>query len=104
MKVSNSTPNYIHQTYTNQANKPASQNLKSNRPEEEPGNGIKADSINFSDQTRELQRVSKAMETEPAGREKYVADIKQQVQANQYTINADAVAEKMAGFLLNRMV
>ena len=103
MKISSSTPNYMHQTYASQATTPAGQNLKSKKPGQEAGNGIQTDSINFSNQTKDLQRVSKAMETDPLGREKYVADIKEKVEANQYTINAETVAEKMTGFFMNRI-
>jgi len=99
MKISNSTPNYINQTYANQANNTAGKNLKSQEPAEEKV----TDSINFSDRTKDLQKISRAMETEPADRKKYIADIKQQVETNQYTVNAETVAEKMVGSLMNEI-
>lgn len=99
MKISNSTPNYINQTYASQANNAARQNLKSQEPVEKKA----TDSINFSDLTKDLQKISKAMETEPADRKKFVADLKQQVETNQYTINAETVAEKMIGSLMNEI-
>lgn len=98
MKISNSTPNYINQTYTNQANSVAGQKLKSQQPPAEEG--LK-DSINLSDRTKDLQRISKAIETEPAGRNQVVAELKQQVENNQYNVNAEKVAEKMVGLLFD---
>ena len=98
MKISNSTPNYINQTYTNQTNSSAGQKLKSQQPASDEG--LK-DSINLSDRTKDLQRISKAIETEPAGRNQMVAELKQQVENNQYNINAEKVAEKMVGLLFD---
>lgn len=97
MKISNTTPNYINQTYAGQMNNAANQNLKSQKPADEI-----TDSINFSDETKLLQKLSKAMESEPADRKKYVADIKQKVETNQYNINAENVAEKIVGSLMDQ--
>lgn len=97
MKISNSTPNYINQTYTNQANTAAGQNQKSQLSADD----VPADSINLSGRTRDLQKISKALETEPAGREQLVADIKDRVESNQYNINAEQIAEKMVGLLFD---
>ena len=97
MKISNTTPNYINQTYAGQISNTANQNLKSQKPANEI-----SDSINFSDQTKTLQKIDKAMETEPADRKKYVADIKQKVDTGQYNINAEAVAEKIVGSFMNQ--
>ena len=98
MKISNSTPSYINQTYANQANKTADQNLKSQQPPADEG--LK-DSINLSGRTQDLQKVTKALETEPSDRKQYVADIKQKVESNQYNVNAENVAEKMVGVLFD---
>ncbi|MCP4669930.1 MAG: flagellar biosynthesis anti-sigma factor FlgM [Desulfobacula sp.] len=100
MKISNSTPNYINQAYGNKANNPANQDLKSQRSGEE----ALTDSINLSHRTKDLQKISKAMDITSVDREKYVADIKQQVETNQYNMNADTVAQKMVGHLMNGIV
>ncbi len=97
MKISNTTPNYINQAYAGQISNAANQNLKSQKPADEI-----TDSINFSDQTKILQKLSKAMESEPADRKKYVADIKQKVETNQYNVNAEAVAEKLVGSITDQ--
>ncbi len=101
MKISNSTPNYINQTYTNQATNAANQNPKTQKPADETE--TLTDSINFSDKTKDLQKVASAMETDPTDRKKYVADIKQQVESEQYNLNAESVAEKMVGSLMNEI-
>ncbi|MCK5164934.1 MAG: flagellar biosynthesis anti-sigma factor FlgM [Desulfobacula sp.] len=99
MKISNSTPNYVNQTYANQANNAATQNLKSQKTDDD----TLTDSINLSGRTKDLQKISTAMDTESVDRKKYVADIKLQVENNQYNINAQTVAEKMAGYLMNEI-
>lgn len=96
MKISGSTPNYINQTYSNQAN--AATNVKTEKSLEE----TKGDSLNLSPKTRDLQRISAALDVEPADRTKLVADLKQQVQANQYNVNAEQVAAKMIGSLMDK--
>jgi len=100
MKIFNSTQNYINQTYANQTNSAAKTPSKLEKPVDEPA----ADSLNLSPKTRDLQKISAAMETEPIDRTKLVADLKQQVQAGQYTVNAEQVAEKMVGSLMHGLV
>jgi negative regulator of flagellin synthesis FlgM len=101
MKISN--PSYIQQTYTNPATAGTSQNLNPRKTgEAAPGGGTKTDSINLSDRTRDLQKISRAMETESADRNRVVADLKQKVETNQYNVNAEAVAEKIIGSFMNQ--
>jgi len=105
MKIPNSTPNYINQIYTNQANNAAGQNLKSQKTADEAANETFTDNINLSDRTKDLQKISKAMETEPVERQKFVSDIKQKVETNQYNINAETIAEKIVdGSLMDEIV
>ncbi len=99
MKISNTTPNYINQTYTNQPKAAAQQNLKSQAPVEE----TQSDSINLSSKTKDLQKISKALETDPTNRQQYVADIKQKVDNNQYDVNSESVAQKMVGILMDEL-
>ena len=98
MKIANTTPNYINQTYTNQADNAA--NSKSQKTSDESIVTPKADSINLSDATKNLQKISKAMETESPDRAEYVADIKQQVETNQYNVNAENVAGRILDEIL----
>lgn len=101
MKISSSTTNYVNTSYANQANSAATnvQAKTARQPEE-----TKTDNIDLSEKTRDLQKISQAMETEPADRNQLVSDIKAQVQANQYTINADQIAEKMIGSIISGLV
>ncbi|SDT83830.1 flagellar biosynthesis anti-sigma factor FlgM [Desulfobacula phenolica] len=98
MKILNSTPGYINKMYSNKTDK----NIKTQKNDDVDANK-NIDRINFSDRTKNLQKMSKAMETDPADRKKYVSDIKQKFETNQYTINAETIAEKMAGSLLNEL-
>ncbi len=98
MKISNTTPNYINQTYANQT-KGAAQNLKSPKAAEE---GL-TDSINLSSRTKDLQKISKAMETDSTERDKFVSDIKLQVENDQYNVNAEKVAEKIVGAFMDEL-
>ncbi len=100
MKISNSTQNYINQTYANQTNPAANSSAKLAKP----GDPLKTDSLDISQTTRDLQKISAAMDTEPMERTKQVADLKRQVQAGQYTVNAEQVAEKMVGSRMNGLV
>jgi negative regulator of flagellin synthesis FlgM len=100
MKISNATLNYTNQTYANPANTAANQSLNAQKTADETFDD-KSDSVNISDRTKDLQKISKAMETDPVDREKYVADIKQKVETNQYNINAQTVADKLLGSFMN---
>jgi negative regulator of flagellin synthesis FlgM len=102
MKISTTPPSYINQTYANQAGNAAGQNLKSQKSAEESVIEAKSDSINLSERTRDLQKISMAMDTDPMDRKKYVADIKQKVENNQYNLNAETVAERMVGSLMDK--
>jgi negative regulator of flagellin synthesis FlgM len=101
MKISSSTPNYINQTYANQTNSAANTLSKPEKPVDESAIATSSDSLKISSKTRDLQKISAAMDTEPADRTVLVADLKQQVQAGQYTVNAEQVAERMIGTFMN---
>ena len=93
MKISNTTANYINQTYANQNQAAAGQAPKTPKPADE----MLTDSINLSGKTQDLQKISKALETESTERQGYVADLKQKVETGQYDVNAEKVAEKIVG-------
>lgn len=97
MKISNT--NYINQTYTSHANKQAAQQQP--RPAEEAA--AATDSINLSSTTRDLQRIEAAAENTPPERKKLIQDLREQVQTNRYTVNAEQVAEKMIGSIMDEM-
>ncbi len=100
MKISNTPPNYINQTYTSQANgADAGQNLKSPKPADD----TRTDSINLSSKTRDLQKISKALDSNAVERQNYVAEIKEQVENNLYNVNAEKVADKIVGAFMNEI-
>jgi len=88
MKISNH--NNIIAQYASKA-MPAAVPAKTGRQADE----LQSDTIKLSDTTRDLQKISQAMEAEPADRKKQVSDLKDQVQAGLYNVNAQTVAEKM---------
>ena len=96
MKISGSTTNNYINPYSNQANAAAA--AKAEKPSDE----TRGDSINLSAKTRDLQKISAAMDTTPDDRTKLVADLKSQVQANLYNVNAEQVAAKMIGSLMDK--
>ena len=100
MKISNSTPSYINPAYGNQANNQLNQGLKPQKN----GDGYPTDNINLSNLTKDLQKISKAMQTEPVDRNKHVKDIKEQVESNQYNINAENIAEKMVDAQAHKII
>lgn len=99
MKITNT--NYINQTYTSQTGKQAPQQ-QTNRPAEETAGGP-TDSIKLSSTTRDMQKIAAASESTSPEREKLVQDLKAQVENNQYTVNAEQVAEKMIGHIFNQV-
>ncbi len=98
MKISNSSPEYISQTYNSQV---AGAKAKAEKPA--PESETRTDSINLSEKTRDIQKITRAMETQPADRTERIRKIKDQVQANQYNINAEQIAEKMIGSIMDEL-
>lgn len=99
MKI-NSTPQYINQSYAaNNANTTAKTSSDQGKQSEE----TLSDSINLSSTTMDLQKISAASTEEPEDRAQMVENLKQQVQSNQYTVNAEQVAEKMIGSIMNEV-
>ncbi len=88
MKISNH--NNIIAQYASKA-MPAAVPAKTGRQADE----LQSDTIQLSDTTRDLQKISQAMEAEPADRKNQVSDLKNQVQAGLYNVDAQTVAEKM---------
>ncbi|WP_320044188.1 flagellar biosynthesis anti-sigma factor FlgM [uncultured Desulfobacter sp.] len=91
---------YINQSYAaNNANATANTSADQGKQSEE----TLSDSINLSATTRDLQKISAAAENESEDRTTMVETLKQQVQAGLYTVNAEQVAEKMMGSIVNEL-
>jgi len=101
MKIINSTQQYINQSYAaGNANATANTSADQAKQSEEP----LSDSINLSATTRDLQKISVASADEPKDRAQKVEDLKEQVESKQYTVNAEQIAEKMIGSIMDDMV
>jgi len=100
MKISNSTQQYINQSYAaNNANTNTTANTSADQGTQTQER--LADSINLSSTTKDLQSIEAASAKEPEERAQKIADLKGQIQAGQYTVNAEEIAEKMVGSILN---
>nr|WP_320191097.1 flagellar biosynthesis anti-sigma factor FlgM [uncultured Desulfobacter sp.] len=93
---------YINQSYAannTNANTTANTSADQGKQSEE----TLSDSINLSATTRDLQKISAAAENESEDRTAMVETLKKQVQAGQYTVNAEQVAEKLMGSIVNEL-
>ena len=102
MKISNASQNYMSYTNAATAGKSGAA-AQAGAREKQAEETVAQDSINLSSTTRDLQKISSAAETEPEGRVQMVQELKAQVQANQYTVNAEQVAEKMIGSIMDEL-
>jgi len=93
MKISN-TQLYINQSY----------NTSTTAPKKAKEDTVAGDSISLSSTTLDLQKISAAAKAEQPDRVKLVEDLKQQIETNQYTVNADQLADKiLTGALVNEL-
>ncbi len=98
MKITSTCQNYINQTYANPAT--SAGNGKASNADV---NQVKQDSISLSATTRDLQKISEASQVVPKDRSEKVQALKAQVEANQYTINAAQIADKIVGNVLDEI-
>ncbi|MCP4113980.1 MAG: flagellar biosynthesis anti-sigma factor FlgM [Desulfobacteraceae bacterium] len=99
MKISIPNSSIVKQTYGNQKTAaPHSSDKKS-----ETGGTRNVDNVNFSSETKDLQKIQQSMEKEPAGRAERIAALKEQIETGKYTVDADKIAEKMTGFFLDKI-
>ncbi len=99
MKITNPNANMISQAYTMPVQR--NQNSLPDKGKIERQNPV--DSVTLSAGTRDLQNILKAMPAEPKDRADRVAELKNEVSAGQYTVDAEKVAEKMAGYFLDEL-
>ena len=99
MKITNPNANIINQAYAI----PVHKNQNSLPDKEKTAGQNTGDSVSLSSNTRELQKVFTAMQTEPKDRSAKIAELKTEVSQGQYTVNAEKIAEKMVGYFLNEL-
>lgn len=99
MKISIPNSSIVKQSYGNHKTAaPRSSDKKG-----AAGGTQNVDNVNLSSETKDLQKIQQAMENEPAGRAERIAALKEQIESGEYTVDADKVAEKMAGFFLDKI-
>lgn len=95
MKIANSA---IQQAYQNTGIRSA---------KKQPAEVVKApekqsmDSVVLSSATKDLQKVSANMDTQPKQRTEKIAELKSIIDQGNYTVDPEKVAEKMVGTFLN---
>jgi negative regulator of flagellin synthesis FlgM len=102
MKISNSTTNLVNQAYTNNAaqQNQAAANLKADKNKElNPSS-----SVDLSNRTKDLQKISQAIEIEPVAMSEKIAQLKKEVSEDRYNIDADKIAGKMVGSFLDKII
>ena len=86
MKIHNNSINKVLNMYNNQVN-----TNKANKSQE----GKKADQLNISPEARDFQLAMKQVKNQPEIRTEKVEEIKKQIQAGTYKVDAKAISEKM---------
>ncbi len=102
MKISNSTTNLVNQAYSNNTSQQsqAAANAKTEKGKElNPSS-----SVDLSSRTKDIQKISQAIENQPVAMSEKVAALKKEVDENHYNIDADKIAEKMVGSLLDEII
>jgi negative regulator of flagellin synthesis FlgM len=100
MKISNSNlanqaynSNIVHQNQTAinaKTEKIKEPNLSSN--------------VDLSNRTKDVQKIAQAIEDAPVSMSEKLASLKKQVNTNQYNIDADKIADKMVGSILDEII
>lgn len=103
MKISGTNTNYIQHAYGN-----ANQAVPGAGHQETKAGSTSetrpTDSISLSEKTQDLRRVQQNLDNAPVDRAKKVADLKEQVQANQYQVDVEQVAEQMISSAVDDLI
>jgi negative regulator of flagellin synthesis FlgM len=100
MKISNS--NLVNQAYNNNIvhQNQAATNAKTGKIKE-PN---LSSNVDLSNRTKDVQKIARAIEDEPVSMTEKLASLKKQVDTNQYNIDADKIADKMVGSILDEII
>lgn len=99
MKISNSTSNNIYKAYA--PPRPPAGSGQQAKTDNDAAPGLKADSINLSEKTRLIGKIAKAADVNAPDRQQRIDELRQQVQQNQYTVDATRVADSLIGLIVN---
>lgn len=102
MKISNSTSNIVNQAYGNNA---AQQNAANANTKTEKGKEVNPSAnVDLSNRTKDIQKISQALENEPVAMSEKVSKLKKEVEENRYNVDANKVADKIVGSLLDEII
>lgn len=65
---------------------------------------VQDDKVSLSDESRDLQTATQAVESTPDVRQEKVNELKQAVESGRYQVDATKVAEKMIGSIISETV
>ncbi len=99
MKISGYSQNYINQNYAKSTVN--ERTVDQGDVEKENRKSSESDNISLSQTTLDRQSIDKNMDNAQPDREGHVQALKAQVEAGQYNVHADKVAEKMVGFYMD---
>ncbi len=99
MKISGYSQNYINQNYA----KPTAneRTVDQGDVKKENQKAPESDNISLSQTTLDRRSIDNNMNKVRPDREEQVQSLKAQVEAGQYNVHADKVAEKMVGFYMD---
>ena len=94
MEITNSKTNLINQTYSSKTNDKIKK--ENSNIEEETGQRDN-DKVNLSNRTKDIQKIFMNMDNniEEKERATRISNIKQDIQADKYKVDAEKIAEKM---------
>ncbi len=99
MKISGYSQSYINQNYA----KPTANDRTVDQGDVKKENqkSSESDNISLSQTTLDRQSIDNNMDKVQPDRDNHVQALKEQVEAGQYNVHADKVAEKMVGFYMD---
>ncbi|MCP3900693.1 MAG: flagellar biosynthesis anti-sigma factor FlgM, partial [Desulfobacteraceae bacterium] len=60
--------------------------------------------VDLSNRTKDIQKISQALDVEPVALSEKVSQLKKEVDENRYNVDANKVADKILGSLLDEII
>lgn len=102
--ISNITQKYEHRPLLNETSDKHRIDTRENQPTESNTGVSRDDKVSLSQASKEMQLAKSAVAESPDVREERVAELKQAIAANQYSINPDKIAESIIGALISEVI
>ena len=92
------------QAYLKEAADNRRADMKTPVAEDSKTDSAKGDKVSLSDASRDLALAQQAVASEPDVRAEKVAQIKQDIEAGQYKVNPEKVADKLIGDIISEVI